>query len=51
MNILGLLTLIVLVTYIATSYPSADDRGAIEAVEKLHTPVLAVTKEGDQNHY
>ena len=32
-------------------YPSASDRGAIEVIERLHTTLLAVMKEGDQIGY
>jgi phospholipid transport system substrate-binding protein len=51
MKMLGLLTLIILSMHIAMPYPSAGDRGAIEVVEKLHTTLLAVMKEGDQIGY
>jgi len=51
MKILGLLTFIILVMHIATPYTPASDRGATEVVEKLHTTLLAVMKEGDQIGY
>jgi phospholipid transport system substrate-binding protein len=51
MKILGLLTFIILVMHIATPYPSASDQGAIEVIERLHTTLLAVMKEGDQIGY
>jgi phospholipid transport system substrate-binding protein len=50
-NILGLLSIIILTTHIAIPYSSAGDRGAIEVVEKLHTTLLAVMKEGDRIGY
>ena len=51
MKILGLLTFIILVMHIAMPYTSAGDRGATEVVEKLHTTLLAVMKDGDQIGY
>lgn len=48
MNILRLLAFIVLVMHIAMSLPSAGDQGATGVVEKLHTTLLAVRKDGDQ---
>jgi phospholipid transport system substrate-binding protein len=51
MNILGLLTLIVLVMHIAMPFPSAGGRSATEVVEKLHTTLLAAMKEGDKIGY
>jgi len=50
-KVLGFLTLIILTMGIAMPYPSAGDRGTIEVVEKLHTTLLAVMKEGDQIGY
>ena len=50
-KILGFLPLIILAMPIATPSPSAGDRGTIEVVERLHTTLLAVMKEGDQIGY
>jgi len=51
MNILGLLTLLILVMPIAAPYASAGGRGSTEVVEKLHTTLLAAMKEGDKIGY
>jgi len=51
MNILGRLTLVILVMHIAMPCASAGDRGATEVVEKLHTTLLAVMKDGDKIGY
>jgi phospholipid transport system substrate-binding protein len=51
MNRLSLLALISLVMHIAMPCVSADDRGATEVVEKLHTTLLAVMKDGDKIGY
>ena len=51
MNILGCLTLIVLVMHIAMPCVSAGDRGATEVVGKLHTTLLATMKDGDKIGY
>ena len=51
MNFLSFLTLIVLVIHIAIPCVSAGDRGATEVVEKLHTTLLAVMKDGDKIGY
>jgi phospholipid transport system substrate-binding protein len=51
MNILGRLTLIVLVIHIAVPCVSAGDRGATEVVGKLHTTLLAAMKDGDKIGY
>ncbi len=46
MNILGLLTVGILVMHIAMPYALTGDRGSTEVVEKLHTTLLAVMKDG-----
>jgi phospholipid transport system substrate-binding protein len=51
MNILGRLTLVVLVIHIAVPCVSAGDRGATEVVGKLHTTLLAAMKDGDKIGY
>ena len=51
MNTLGRLTLVILVMHIAMPYASAGDRGATEVVEKLHSTLLAVMKNGDKIGY
>ena len=51
MKILGLLTLVILALHIAIPYASADDQGASEVVEKLHSSLLAVMKDGDKLGY
>jgi len=51
MNIGGLLILVILGMHIAIPYASAGDRGATEVVEKLHSTLLAVMKNGDKIHY
>jgi phospholipid transport system substrate-binding protein len=51
MNILGLLTLMVLVMNVAVPHASAGDRGASELVEKLHTALLSAMKDGDKIGY
>jgi len=48
---LGFFALIMLVMHIVISNSSAGDRGAVEVVEKLHTTLLDVMKEGDQIGY
>jgi phospholipid transport system substrate-binding protein len=45
-NIWSFLTLVILGLHIAIPYASAADRSATEAVEKLHTALLAVMKDG-----
>jgi phospholipid transport system substrate-binding protein len=50
-NILGLLSIVILAMDIAMPYPSAGGQGGIDVVEKLHTTLLAVMKEGDQIGY
>ena len=50
-NLAGLLALLVLAMHIATPNPSAGDQGPTEVVERLHTTLLAVMKEGDQMGY
>jgi phospholipid transport system substrate-binding protein len=45
------LTLAILVMHIAMPYASAGDQGATEVVEKLHSTLLAVMKDGDQLRY
>jgi phospholipid transport system substrate-binding protein len=50
-KVLGFLTLIILTMHIAMPTPSASDRGAIEVIERLHTTLLAIMKEGDQIGY
>jgi phospholipid transport system substrate-binding protein len=51
MNIRGLLTLVILGFHIAIPYASAGDRGATEVVEKLHSTLLVVMKDGDKIGY
>jgi phospholipid transport system substrate-binding protein len=51
MNIWGRLTLFILVMHAAIPYASASDRAATEVVEKLHTTLLAVMKDGDKIGY
>jgi phospholipid transport system substrate-binding protein len=51
MNILGRFTLMILVMHVAIPYVSASDRRATEVVEKLHTTLLAVMKDGDKIGY
>jgi len=46
MNILGRLTLMILLIHLAMPYASAGDTRAVEVVEKLHTTLLAVMKDG-----
>ena len=46
MNILGRLTLMILLIHLAMPYASAGDPRAVEVVEKLHTTLLAVMKDG-----
>jgi len=46
MNILGRLTLLILVIHLAMPSVSAGDRRAAEVVEKLHATLLAVMKDG-----
>jgi phospholipid transport system substrate-binding protein len=48
---LGCSALIILVMHIAMPDSSAGAQGAVEVVEKLHTTLLAVMKEGDQIGY
>jgi phospholipid transport system substrate-binding protein len=51
MNSLGLLTSVILCIHIAIPCASAGDRGATEVVEKLHSTLLAVMKDGDKIGY
>jgi hypothetical protein len=51
MNIRDLLTLVILGMHIAMPSASAGDRGATEVVEKLHSTLLAVMKNGDKIGY
>jgi phospholipid transport system substrate-binding protein len=51
MNRLSLLALIFLAMHIAMPYASADDQGAPQVVEKLHTTLLAAMKDGDKIGY
>lgn len=51
MNIWGFLTLVILVMNVAMPCASAGDRGATEVVEKLHTTLLAVMKDGNKIGY
>jgi phospholipid transport system substrate-binding protein len=51
MNIWGRLTLMILVMHVAMPCASAGDRGATDVVEKLHTTLLAVMKDGDKIGY
>ena len=46
MNIFGRFTLMILVMHLAMPNVSAGDRRAVEVVEKLHTTLLAVMKDG-----
>lgn len=51
MNILGLLTLILLLMHIAIPLPSAETHPAIEVVETLHTNLLSVMEDGNRIGY
>jgi phospholipid transport system substrate-binding protein len=51
MNLLGRLSLILLVLHLTALFSAAGDRGAVEVVENLHTTLLAVMKDGDQIGY
>jgi phospholipid transport system substrate-binding protein len=51
MNIGGLLILVILGMHIGIPYASAGDRGATEVVEKFHSSLLAVMKNGDKIGY
>lgn len=51
MNIRYLLTLVILGMHIAIPSASTGDRGATEVVEKLHSTLLAVMKNGDKIGY
>jgi phospholipid transport system substrate-binding protein len=51
MNFWGLLIGIVLLAHIAMPAASAGNRGATDVVEKLHTALLAVMKDGDKIGY
>jgi phospholipid transport system substrate-binding protein len=51
MNMWGFLTLVILVMNVAMPCASAGDRGATEVVEKLHTTLLAVMKDGNKIGY
>ncbi len=51
MNLLGRLSLILLVLHLTAPFLAAGDRGAVEIVENLHTTLLAVMKDGDQIGY
>ena len=51
MNILGFLSLVIFGLHIAIPSASAGDRGATEVVEKLHSALLAVMKDGEKIGY
>ena len=51
MNILGRLALIILAMHVAIPYAPASDRGATEVVEKFHSTLIAVMKDGDKIGY
>ena len=51
MNTKGLLTLVILGLHIAIPYASAGDQGATGIVEKLHSTLLAVMKDGEKIGY
>jgi phospholipid transport system substrate-binding protein len=51
MNIWNLLTVVILGMHIVIPYASAGDRGATEVVEKFHSSLLAVMKNGDKIGY
>lgn len=51
MNLLGRLSLILLLLHLTASFSAASDRGAVEAVENLHTTLLAIMKDDDQIGY
>ena len=51
MNMKGLLTLVILGLHIAIPYASAGDQGATGVVEKLHSALLDVMKNGEKIGY
>ena len=51
LNIRSLFTLVILGMHIAIPFASAGDRGATEVVEKFHSMLLAVMKNGDKIGY
>ena len=51
MNTKGLLTLVILGLHIAIPYASAGNQGATGIVEKLHSTLLAVMKDGEKIGY
>jgi phospholipid transport system substrate-binding protein len=51
MNLLGRLSLILLVLHLMVPFSSASDRGTVQIIENLHTTLLAVMKDGDQIGY
>jgi len=51
MNIWSLLTIGILCMHIAIPNASASDRGATEVVERLHSTLLTVMKDGDKIGY
>jgi len=51
MNITGLLAFVILGVHITIPYASAADRGATEVVEKFHSTLIVVMKEGDKIGY
>jgi phospholipid transport system substrate-binding protein len=51
MNLLGRLSLILLVLHLTAPFLAAGDREAVEIVENLHTTLLAVMKDGVQIGY
>jgi phospholipid transport system substrate-binding protein len=51
MNIWAFLSLVILGLHIAIPYASAGDQGATEVVEKLHSTLLTVMKDGDKIGY
>jgi phospholipid transport system substrate-binding protein len=51
MNLLGRLSLILLVLHLTAPFLAAGDREAVEIVENLHTTLLAVMKDGNQIGY
>ncbi len=51
MNLLGHLSLLLLVLHLMAPFSAASDRGAVDVVENLHTTLLAVMKDGGQIGY
>jgi phospholipid transport system substrate-binding protein len=51
MNLLGRLSLILLVLHLTAPFSAASDREAVEVVENLHTTLLAVMKDGPEIGY